>query len=68
MGLLLEAMRSAVSDLLEQSVEWGRIEAANQERRTAMRTNKVRVFVCVGEFSQLPPNAWGCLFWCVCEG
>ena len=41
MGLLLEAMRSAVGSLLEQSVEWGRIEAAHQERRTAMRTNKV---------------------------
>ncbi len=40
--MLLEAMRSAVGHLLEQSVEWGRIEAANQERRTAMRTNKVR--------------------------
>lgn len=41
MGLVLEAMRSAVGSLLEQSVEWGRIEAANQERKTAMRTNKV---------------------------
>lgn len=41
MGSLLEAMRSAVGRLLEQSVEWGRIEAANQERKTAMRTNKV---------------------------
>lgn len=44
MGFLLEAMRSAVGRLLEQSVEWGRIEAANQERKTAMRTNKVRVY------------------------
>lgn len=42
MGLLLEVMRSAVGGLLEQSVEWGRIEAAHQERKTAMRTNKVR--------------------------
>lgn len=41
MELLLEAMRSAVNNLLEQSVEWGRIEAAHQERKTAMRTNKV---------------------------
>lgn len=41
MGLLLEAMCCAVSSLLEQSVEWGRIEAAHQERKTAMRTNKV---------------------------
>lgn len=41
MGRLLEAMRSAVGSLLEQSVEWGRIEAAHQERKTAMRTNKV---------------------------
>lgn len=42
MGRLVEAMRSAVGSLLEQSVEWGRIEAAYQERKTAMRTNKVR--------------------------
>lgn len=41
MGFLLEAMHSAVGSLLEQSVEWGRIEAAHQERKTAMRTNKV---------------------------
>lgn len=41
MGFLLEAMRSAVDRLLRQSLEWGRIEAANQDRRTAMRTNKV---------------------------
>lgn len=44
MSSLLEAMRSAVGCLLEQSVEWGRIEAANQERRTTMRTNKVRAY------------------------
>ncbi|CAM9798826.1 unnamed protein product [Ectocarpus sp. 4 AP-2014] len=41
MGLLLEAMRTAVDRLLRQSLEWGRIEAANQDRRTAMRTNKM---------------------------
>lgn len=41
MRVLLEAMRSAVGGLLEQSVEWGRIEAAHRERKTAMRTNKV---------------------------
>lgn len=42
---LLEAMRSAVGHLLEQSLEWGRIEVANQERRTALRTNKVRAIL-----------------------
>ncbi|CAB1110575.1 unnamed protein product [Ectocarpus sp. CCAP 1310/34] len=41
MGSLLEAMRTAVDRLLRQSLEWGRIEAANQDRRTAMRTNKM---------------------------
>eukprot|EP00903_Cladosiphon_okamuranus_P015598 g14403.t1 len=41
MGLLLEAMRCAVSSLLEQSMEWGRIEAAHQERKTAIRANKM---------------------------
>ncbi|CAM9251616.1 unnamed protein product [Scytosiphon promiscuus] len=41
MTSLLEAMRSAVGRLLEQSLEWGRIEVANQERRTALRTNKM---------------------------
>ena len=40
MGLLLEGMRSAVDRLLQQSLQWGRIEMANQEKKTAMRTNK----------------------------
>lgn len=40
--VLLDGMRTVVDRLLMQSQELGRIEAANQERRAAMRTNKVR--------------------------
>ena len=38
----MEGMRSAVDRLLQQSLQWSRIEMANQEKKTAMRTNKVR--------------------------
>lgn len=40
--MLLDGMRTVVDRLLLQSQELGRIEAANQEKRAAMRTNKVR--------------------------
>lgn len=47
-------MRSAVDRLLQQSLELGRIEAAHQEKETAMRTNKVlRVASYVLSFSTL---------------
>lgn len=40
-GSLLEAIDCALDCLLQQSLELARIEAANQERKMAMRTNQV---------------------------